>query len=1676
MVAWSRPASSRRWRILGLNVNGLSIHAKRKALFSRLSEMGQDIVILQETHCDGDDTAEAWVRAGAGAGRPWGGKAFWSHGRRASRGVAVLFKAGFPGTDFNVEFTDASSAPDRRGRVLRIGWRDSQTNEHWSVIAAYAPNSDVDQQVFFAQDGPLAQALRSGPTGATVVLAGDFNCVLDADDSSAPTAAAQAATPGANALRELLAQSQLGDAWQHYRARHQADDSQYTYWSTSGGTARRLDRAYVSSSLLSRSQLLACRHMPLGDMPGDHAPVELHLAVEGLPSTAPPRWRLPLDLLVDAGFTADIRADLACASVRQGRNWETMAGSSTMQVWLKLKQRVRTISRIHTQRRKQAMQAQRAAVVAGVNAATVMFDTAVSGTPQPANGSPAPPSATEAARHLRVQASQLRAFDLARAGRDAAKADAVWHHYGEKPTFWFHRLGEQHAQTAPMTRVKDPTTGQPIVATSRAEAQRGAEVVADFFDGDQTNGLFAPAATDARAQGEMLNHIDKKLSAEDAASCEGPTPDGSLTADELKRALKTMQRGKSPGMDGIPYEFYLTFWNDLSTLLTAAVNEEFLSSATTPKYDWRFTLGIISLLFKGTAQKPLPEDQVASYRPITLLNCDYKLVAKAMALRMAAALDTVIDDTQTAFVPGRWIGDNVLCHMGIIDMLCPDTDHPAASAPSPGQPDHSHATTSIGTPPATAPSPVAGPAGSVTGNRGQVAQSSSACILFLDFEKAYDRVVREWIFACFEKLGFGPFAMRWLRLLLEGTQAVVSFGGCFSRMFAVRSGAAQGSPLSPLLYVTAAQPLAAALRRLQRDGIIDSVHLPAGVTAPASHQHADDTSIHTATVEGAKKALDLAVQPFCQASGSKLSISKSEGLTLGSHPPLEGDDPVTGVKFIGPTGAIKHLGVLLTKGGRAAPAKALWQQRIKSVAAQVSHWRTVDLTLLGRVYVARQVMANSITYHAQFVEPPKPQLQALQRLIDGFVLGQPVNPDTDDRPLRGRPSAATYSLPLQEGGLAAADVELQATAMRAKVAARLVHPQRRPWKVLARAEFERALPGIGVAVMLTTIAPTSRAARNLSPRLSSYWSALRRTHPHRLVPPEDMLAQQVGREPLPGNRRVAPPQGPRAALTWEAARAQWGTAWRLGDLNFVGAGTSPPADVPPSWASKLALPPPRTAWAVCSDGCWVRYSKRGQERLFLVATDGRLLDPPSGARPAQHSSSWQDCCIVTSPTVKGRPPGAAEPLPPVRPWDPEPSRSSQDSEGEHPPPKDLYLVGPWTAVSVDPMLWGHTEVPLTYFCVKDATLRMKRLRAMREMKDRYSPCEAVAPQLWGPGAADHPADDAVQAVASRQAQVYAEKLQSRSSIFMHVSDDQFLAMYRQPWMEASPSRPSPTERARQRREHAARPAQPAQPDDRDDNADALKKWAEGRPAWRKAWLDTQRKRKPRSHRVFEWQLLHNALPLGGAKAAFVPSGATNVADVVCCSNPACRPVPPQGSPHTLGWPPETLIHALIQCPAVRPALQWLANLWIRIDGGSAPPLLPSVWLQGSTEAWSPHRRTNTDLWHALRISLLASAWSLRMRRVTMGEPFGPSQVVDACVADVRRLVLADWQVASGRCTNMAGTHSSWFPGREPELDVVQFETRWCGGGVIAHVTHGAGGQSPSMEFRLEEVASGGRGG
>ena len=95
------------------------------------------------------------------------------------------------------------------------------------------------------------------------------------------------------------------------------------------------------------------------------------------------------------------------------------------------------------------------------------------------------------------------------------------------------------------------------------------------------------------------------------------------------------------------------------------LHEAFTTDAS-PALPASLLQGRITLLYKG---KGADRESPASYRPITLLNTDYKLAARALASRLGPLLNHVVDATQTGFLPKRWVGDNVLAHLEEISYL-----------------------------------------------------------------------------------------------------------------------------------------------------------------------------------------------------------------------------------------------------------------------------------------------------------------------------------------------------------------------------------------------------------------------------------------------------------------------------------------------------------------------------------------------------------------------------------------------------------------------------------------------------------------------------------------------------------------------------------------------------------------------------------------------------------------------------------------------------------------------------------------------------------------------------------------------------------------------------------------------------------------------------------------------
>ncbi len=145
----------------------------------------------------------------------------------------------------------------------------------------------------------------------------------------------------------------------------------------------------------------------------------------------------------------------------------------------------------------------------------------------------------------------------------------------------------------------------------------------------------------------LRTHPKRMTEAEDLNSDVGRVQ---VTSAEVTAALKATPRGKAPGWDGLPAELHTAFRLQLAPLLAAL----YTAIGATGRMPARFTNGIIKVLYKkGDPTQP------GNYRPITLLNTDHRTLAKVLAARLGPALNAVIPQEQTAFLPDRLIGCNI---------------------------------------------------------------------------------------------------------------------------------------------------------------------------------------------------------------------------------------------------------------------------------------------------------------------------------------------------------------------------------------------------------------------------------------------------------------------------------------------------------------------------------------------------------------------------------------------------------------------------------------------------------------------------------------------------------------------------------------------------------------------------------------------------------------------------------------------------------------------------------------------------------------------------------------------------------------------------------------------------------------------------------------------------------
>lgn len=149
-----------------------------------------------------------------------------------------------------------------------------------------------------------------------------------------------------------------------------------------------------------------------------------------------------------------------------------------------------------------------------------------------------------------------------------------------------------------------------------------------------------------------LSQLDlPKLSVEESADL-----DNLITLEEIRGALQSMQKGKSPGFDGTPPpEFDVTFWEQLGPFLLDMIN----FSLEKGKFSRDVNTALISLLLK----KDKDPTECSNYQPLSLLNSDIKIFVKLLAHHLEPHMSKLINSDQTGFIIQqiRMAADNVRC-------------------------------------------------------------------------------------------------------------------------------------------------------------------------------------------------------------------------------------------------------------------------------------------------------------------------------------------------------------------------------------------------------------------------------------------------------------------------------------------------------------------------------------------------------------------------------------------------------------------------------------------------------------------------------------------------------------------------------------------------------------------------------------------------------------------------------------------------------------------------------------------------------------------------------------------------------------------------------------------------------------------------------------------------------
>lgn len=366
-----------------------------------------------------------------------------------------------------------------------------------------------------------------------------------------------------------------------------------------------------------------------------------------------------------------------------------------------------------------------------------------------------------------------------------------------------------------------------------------------------------------------------------------------FTIEEISEALKALPNNKCPGLDGLTTEFYKAFWPQIKTYYFKAL----IFGLENGKLHQSARLGLIALLPKPNKEYM----KIKNWRPITLMNNDYKLFSKALSLRLKEVMPLIIHEDQTGFMAGRDLSLNVRKTLDLI-------------------------------------------------NYAEINQIP-AVIMQMDCEKAFDRLEWDIIWAALQFFNFGEKFIQYVKCLFEGAMCCVINGGRKSELIYPTRSVRQGCSTSPFLFILVYELVAIKIRENHRIRGIEVNGCEQKIS-----QFADDMTLFLLFEEVTFREVVKVMDYFYQVAGIKVNYDKTTVYRIGS---LKNSNAklYTGKPFYWTNNPITILGIIVTHNEQEL-ATINMVPTFEKIQNILRMWSGRNLSLTGRVTVVNNLISS----------------------------------------------------------------------------------------------------------------------------------------------------------------------------------------------------------------------------------------------------------------------------------------------------------------------------------------------------------------------------------------------------------------------------------------------------------------------------------------------------------------------------------------------------------------------------------------------------------------------------------------------------------------------------------------------------------------------------------------------